>query len=152
MLTLALKNIKVLGVTNYEGGENMYDSTYLDPAAYAAIFGFFATYSIIILAIAILSIVAMWKLFAKAGKPGWAAIVPFYNTYCLFEISFGNGWMFLLTIIPCVNVVVLIMLCFKLAKAFGQGTGFGFGLLFLSPIFMLILGFGSSQYVGVEKN
>ncbi len=130
----------------------MYQSTYLDSTAYAAILSILATYSIVILAICILLIVATWKIFVKAGKPGWAAIVPFYNTYCLFEISFGNGWLFLLTFVPCANFVVLIILYFKLAKAFGQGTGFGFGLLFLSPIFMLILGFGSSQYVGVDRN
>lgn len=128
------------------------DSAYLEAATYAAVSGMMATYSIVALAICVLTIIAMWKLFTKAGKPGWAAIVPFYNTYCLFEISFGNGWLFLLCLVPCANVVVLIMLWFKLAKAFGQGTGFGFGLLFLNTIFILILGFGSSEYVGVNKN
>ena len=93
----------------------------------------------------------MWKVFVKAGKPGWAAIVPFYSTYCLFEMSFGNGWLFLLCLVPCVNIVVLIMCCFKLAKAFGKGAGFGLGLVFLPFVFMLILGFGDAQYIGVQQ-
>lgn len=128
------------------------DTMYYDEATYALVSGIMATYGIVALAIAALTIAAMWKLFAKAGKPGWASIVPFYNTYCLFEISFGNGWLFLLCLIPCVNVVMFIILCLKLAKAFGQGTAFGIGLIFLNTIFILILGFGNYQYVGVDKN
>ncbi len=109
---------------------------------------FFGVYFIIAMAIAVLVIVATWKLFVKAGKPGWASIVPFYSTYCLFQISFGNGWLFLLSFVPCVNVVIFFMLYFKLAKAFGQGGAFAIGLIFLNPIFMLILGFGDSEYIG----
>lgn len=102
------------------------------------------------LAISVFMIAAMWKLFIKAGKPGWACIVPFYNNYCLFDMAFGNGWLFLLCFVPCVNFIFLIMLYFKLAKAFGQGVGFGFGLLFLSPIFVAILGFGKAEYIGPQ--
>lgn len=112
--------------------------------------GFWVVYMLFVLALSVFILVAMWKVYAKAGKPGWACLVPFYNTYCLFEIAFGNGWLFLLTFVPCVNFVFLIMLYFKLAKAFGQGVGFGFGLLFLSPIFFAILAFGKSQYVGPQ--
>lgn len=104
---------------------------------------------IIALAVCVVMLVGLWKLFAKAGKPGWAAIVPFYNMYCMYQISFGKGWLFLFTFVPIANIVFAIMLCFKLAKAFGKGTGFGFGLLFLGPIFMCILGFGDADYVGV---
>lgn len=93
-------------------------------------------------------VVGMWKLFVKAGKPGWGALIPLYNTYCMFDMAFGNGWLFLLTFVPCVNAVFLIIGCFKMAKAFGKGTGFGFGLMFLAPIFFLILAFGDAQYVG----
>lgn len=112
--------------------------------------GFWVAYMLFALALSVFILVAMWKVYAKAGKPGWACLVPFYNTYCLFEIAFGNGWLFLLTFVPCVNFVFLIMLYFKLAKAFGQGVGFGFGLLFLSPIFFAILAFGKAQYVGPQ--
>lgn len=114
----------------------------------AAMMAFFATYSVIGLIYTILVIVADWKIYEKAGEAGWKSIIPIYNLYILFKIAFGNGWMFLLLLVPIVNFVFAIMLNFKLAKAYGQGVGFGFGLLFLNPIFMLILAFGSSEYVG----
>ena len=123
-----------------------------DFAYSAAVAGISAGYIIVYLAIIVVSLVGMWKVFTKAGKPGWAAIVPFYNAYCLFEMSFGNGWLFLLCFVPCVNFVVMVMLCFKLAKAFGKGVGFGFGLLFLSFIFMMILGFGDAEYIGPQQS
>lgn len=122
----------------------------MDPAAAGAMAGAMMIYYIILLAVSILSIIGMWKMFAKAGKPGWAAIVPFYNMYCLFEIGWGNGWMFLLMFVPCVGIVFQIILFFKLASAFGRGVGFGFGLLFLSPIFYMILGFGEADYIGPQ--
>lgn len=126
-----------------------YDATYdYDPATVAAVGAFYGIYAIICLVIGIIGIVAEWKIFTKAGEPGWACIVPIYNCYVLFKIAFGNGWMFLLLLVPIVNAVFAIMLLFKLAKAFGHGAGFGFGLLFLSPIFLMILAFGSSEYVG----
>ena len=103
------------------------------------------------LAVAIVAIIAQWKIFTKAGKPGWAAIIPFYNMYTLFEVAGMNGWMFLLMLIPIVNIIIMIMLYVNLAKSFGKSTGFAVGLIFLNFIFMLILGFGSDQYVG-NKN
>lgn len=113
--------------------------------------GYATVYLVVALAISILNIIAMWKIYAKAGKPGWACIIPFYSQYCLFDIVWGNGWLFLLSYIPLVNIVVMIILYFKLAKAFGKGTGFGFGLLFLRTIFVLILGFGSAEYIGPQE-
>lgn len=121
-----------------------------DAAYAAAASGVSAVYAILSLVISVLTLVAMWKLFVKAGRAGWKCLIPFYNTYCLYDIAWGNGWLFLLMFVPCVNVVVGIMMLFKLAKAFGQGTGFGFGLLFLNTIFILILGFGSAEYVGPQ--
>lgn len=112
--------------------------------------GVLTVYFVIIIAITVLTIIAMWKIFTKAGKPGWGSLIPFYSTYCLFDITWGNGWLFLLGFVPCVNFVVMIMLYFKLAKAFGKGTGFGFGLVFLNTIFVLILGFDNSQYIGPQ--
>ena len=102
------------------------------------------------LALSIVLIVAMWKMFVKAGKPGWACIVPFYSQYCLFDIAMGNGWLFLLTFVPCVNIVMMFLCYIKLAGAYGKGAGFGLGLIFLSPIFMMILGFGQAEYVGPQ--
>lgn len=123
-----------------------YDAMYTGIAA-----GALTVYYIIILAIAVVSLIGLWKMFTKAGKPGWACIIPFYSQYCQFEMAWGNGWLFLLTLIPCVNVVVMIMMWLKMAKAFGQGTGFGLGLFFLNPIFTMILGFGSAQYIGPQE-
>lgn len=126
-----------------------YDYTYgYDSAMVGALAAFSGAYLIVCLVLFVLLIVADWKIFTKAGEPGWASIVPFYNAYVLFKIAFGNGWYFLLCLVPIVNIVFGIMLYFKLAKAFGHGAGFGFGLLFLTPIFLLILAFGSSEYVG----
>ncbi|MBD5456119.1 MAG: hypothetical protein HDR23_06560 [Lachnospiraceae bacterium] len=120
-------------------------------AAYAAAgAGVMMVYFIFMMAILVLTLIGQWKLFVKADKPGWACLIPFYNMYCLYDIAWGNGWLFLLTFVPCVNIVVYIMMLFKLAKAFGQSTAFGFGLLFLNAIFMLILGFGSAEYEGPQ--
>ena len=120
-------------------------------AAYAAVgTGVALVYTVFVLAIAVLTLVAMWKVFVKAGKPGWACIVPFYNMYCLYDMSWGNGWLFLLTFIPCVGFIFGFIMLFKLAKAFGHGAGFGFGLVFLNTIFMMILGFGKAEYVGPQ--
>lgn len=106
---------------------------------------------LISLALTVLLLVSLWKVFVKAGKPGWAAIIPFYNNYCLFDMTFGNGWLFLVTFVPCVNVIMLIIAYVKLAKAFGQSTGFAVGLIFLPIIFMPILAFGDAQYMGVPE-
>ena len=117
-----------------------------------------ASYWILMLAISVFAIVCMWKVFEKAGKPGWKAIVPFLNLYTLFEITWGNGWYFLLmflAIIPIVGsvavFVIIIMTYVKLAKAFGKSGGFAVGLIFLGLIFMGVLAFDSSTYLGVPK-
>ena len=104
----------------------------------------FLVYVIVI----VVEIAAMWKVFEKADRPGWGAIVPFYNAYLLCEIVGFSGWMMLLLFIPFVNIVFALVLYFKLAAAFNKGVGFGVGLALLSFIFAPILGFGSSQYVG----
>ena len=108
-------------------------------------------YSVGSFIVAVLMIIGMWKMFEKAGEAGWKAIVPLLNGYTLVKIIDGNGLKFLLLLIPVVNFIYGIILCFREAKAFGKGTLFGFGLLFFPYIFTLILGFGSSQYVGPQK-
>ena len=112
--------------------------------------GFGIAYLVFLLVLYALIVVANWKIFTKAGKPGWASIIPFYNLYVLFEIAGMNGWLFLLLCLPIVNIVMMIMLYINLAKAFGKGTGFMIGLIFLPNIFTLILAFGSSQYQGTQ--
>lgn len=103
---------------------------------------------VVTIAIAILGLVAMWKIFEKAGKPGWHSIIPFLNMYDLVEISGYNGWLFLLMFVPIANLVIAIMTYVGLAKKFGKSTGFAIGLIFLSFIFECILAFGDSKYQG----
>lgn len=107
--------------------------------------------ALICVVIGVISIIAMWKIFKKADEEGWKAIIPIYNTYTLCKIVWGNGWMFLLMCVPFGNIVMVIATMFRLAKVFGKGTGFGFGLLFLGIIFYLILAFGSSEYEGSDE-
>lgn len=102
--------------------------------------------------VALVLIVGMWKMFTKAGEAGWAAIIPIYNAYVLFEITWGSGIKFLLMLIPIANFIVLIMTQIKLAKAFGKGGGFAAGLIFLPQIFYAILGFGDAQYICVPDS
>lgn len=105
--------------------------------------------SIASLALSVLLIVAMWRIFQKAGKPGWASIVPFYNIYMMYEITWGNGWRFLMLLIPFYNIVLGIQTQVKLAKAFGKGGGFAVGLIFLPYVFQPILAFSDAAYLGV---
>lgn len=100
------------------------------------------------LAFTILMIAAWWKIFTKAGQPGWACIIPIYNLYVWCKIVGRPWWWILLMLIPFVNFIILIILIIDLAKSFGKGVGFGIGLLLLAVIFFPILGFGSAQYQG----
>ncbi len=105
---------------------------------------FWVCYFVII----ILLIAAMWKVFSKAGQPGWAAIIPIYNIYVLCKVAGRPGWWLLLMLIPFVNIIIAIILNIDIAKNFGKGVGFGIGMIFLPFIFYPILGFGSAQYQG----
>jgi len=98
--------------------------------------------------IAAFILACMWKIFVKAGKPGWAALVPFYNTLVMLEFLGRPWWFLLLMFVPIANVVIEIIIVFDYAKSFGKSTGFGFGLLFLGIVFIPILAFGSSRYIG----
>ncbi|MFC2028628.1 DUF5684 domain-containing protein [Chloroflexota bacterium] len=95
-------------------------------------------------------IVAFWKIFEKAGKPGWAAIVPIYKVIVHLEVVGRPIWWLVLFLIPGVNLVAwVIVYCFDLAKVFGKGGGFAIGLVFLNLIFLIILAFDESiQYIG----
>jgi len=98
------------------------------------------------LAIVVLAIAGMWKVFTKAGKPGWAAIVPIYNLIVLLEIAGKPMWWFILFLVPVVNFIVIIMVSIAVAQRFGKGTGFALGLAFLAPIFYPVLGFSDARY------
>lgn len=132
-----------------------------------------AAYLIISLIWYIIMVIANWRIFTKAGEAGWKSIIPFLNTYVLFKIAWNIKmfWIMLGTLIAgsiCTSIageqggvlaiigavfslascVIGIISVHKLSKSFGHGIGFTLGLLFLSPIFTLILGLGSSEYIG----
>ena len=94
----------------------------------------------------ILIIAAWWKIFSKAGQPGWAAIIPIYNLIVWCKIVGRPAWWVLLLLI-CFPIFFIILLI-DLAKSFGKGVGFAIGLILLSIIFFPILGFGSATYQG----
>ena len=118
------------------------------PGANAAGGVFALCYLLFWLVLGVLVIAAMWKLFTKAGKPGWAAIIPIYNFIVLLEIVGRPVWWVILLFIPFVNFVVDIILMIDLAKSFGKSTGYAIGMIFLPFIFLPMLGFGSAQYMG----
>lgn len=97
---------------------------------------------------ALILIAGMWKIFDKAGKPGWAAIVPIYNIYILMEIIGRPGWWVVLFLIPFVNVVVGILASLELAASFGKSVLYGVGMIVFPYIFYPLLGFGDAQYKG----
>lgn len=137
------------------------------------IMGLGAAFFVVALIVGILTIIAMWKIFTKAGEAGWKSIIPIYNAYILFKICWETKYFwilflvaflggFLSGLIPAIatvvtiiagiiEIVIYIILDVKLAKAFGKGTGFAVGIVLLNTIFTLILGFGSSTYVGKES-
>ena len=129
---------------------------YLEYADYAeesvGIFGGimagFGTMWFFSLIIMLVSVISMWKIFNKAGRPGWAAIVPIYNMITLLDVAGYDWWYLLLFLIPIVNIIVMFKVYISLANNFGKSTGFGVGLVLFNIIFMPILAFGSSEYEG----
>ena len=106
---------------------------------------------IVVLAYTVIVIASLWKVFAKAGKPGWAAIVPIYSGVVLLKIAGKPVWWLILFFIPIVNIVVVFIVYISLAKNFGKGAGFAVGLVLLSFIFFPILGFGTARYLGTSS-
>ena len=123
-----------------------------DDAAAAGLLGAFAVFGtlflMVCLAMLVVMIVSMWKVFAKAGQPGWAAIVPIYNLIVMLQIIGRPLWWIVLCLIPLVNIVVGVMIAIDLARSFGKDIGFAIGLMLLGFIFYPILGFGSARYLG----
>ena len=104
----------------------------------------------IMLAITIVAIIGLWKVFTKAGKPGWHSIIPFLNMYDLMEIAGYNGWYFLIAFIPFVgSLAFAIMTAMGISKKFGQSTLFTVLLFLFTPIMYCVLGFGNYTYEGV---
>ncbi|WP_053406447.1 DUF5684 domain-containing protein [Persicobacter sp. CCB-QB2] len=104
---------------------------------------------IVYFALIVIQIVALWKIFEKAGQEGWKAIIPIYNIIILLEIIGKPWWWLLLLFLPIINIFIYVMMCHLTSQSYGKGIGFTLGLIFLSPIFYLILGLDSSiRYMG----
>lgn len=116
-----------------------------------AIAAFIGVVWIIAMGMCVLQIIAMWKIFTKANKPGWASIVPIYNIYTLLQIAEVPTWYLLLLIIPVANIYATFKMYIELAHKFGKDTGFGIGLVLLNPVFILVLAFGNATYIDNEN-
>ena len=106
--------------------------------------GLFLMYGIL----SLVMIVSQWKIFTKAGKPGWASIVPVYNMIVMIQIADLSLVYLLLLFIPIANIYALFKIYIGIAHKFGKSTGFGVGLIFLTIIFMPMLAFGDAVYEG----
>ena len=105
------------------------------------------------LIIGVLAIVVMWRIFSKAGEAGWKSIIPIYNIVTSFKLFWANCNPILMTVlclVPLVNCVIMLILTYKMCASFGKGVGFFILTLFFAPITMLILAFGSSEYIGAQ--
>lgn len=120
-----------------------------DASTNAAAGGIGIVIVLVYIAVLVLMIASMWMVFRKAGKPGWASIVPFYNTIVELEIIGRPAWWLVLLFIPFVNIVIAIIMMLDLAKSFGQSTGMGVLLVLLPVVGMPLLAFNKSiSYVG----
>jgi hypothetical protein len=123
-----------------------YSYSTTDPAAVLAII---SASTVPALIVGVILVVALWRVFTKAGRPGWAALIPIYNIYTLVKVAGKEGWWTILFFIPIANVVAAIIVALGVAKNFGKSGAFGFfGLFLFNLIGYLILGFGKAQYVG----
>jgi hypothetical protein len=105
----------------------------------------------IYLALFVIYLVAMWKLFTKMGQPGWIGIIPLLNAYGIYKLAGRDWWWVILLLIPCINIVAAWFLAADTAKLFGKELGWAI-LLFIFPgLGHLILAFGGSQYVGPNE-
>ncbi|MEQ8423733.1 MAG: DUF5684 domain-containing protein [Cyclobacteriaceae bacterium] len=109
-------------------------------------------FAFVYLIILVVIVAGMWKVFEKAGKPGWAAIIPIYNLVILLEIVGKPVWWIILLIIPFVNFIIIIILYHQLSLSFGQNVGMTILLLVLPFVAFPLLGFGSAKYVGPQSS
>jgi hypothetical protein len=102
--------------------------------------------SLLLFGLAVFMFVAMWKVFTKAGRPGWACLIPFYNLYVLLKIGGKPGWWILLLLIPLVQLVFGFLTMLGVAERFGKGIGYAVGLFLMPVIFYPLLAFGNTTY------
>lgn len=92
-----------------------------------------------------------YRVFIKAGKPGWAALVPFYNVFLFFKISGSPGWWVIFSVIPLIKFVFFIIGGYRLAKRFGKGDDYAIACAMFGFIFVPILGYGKSEYLPLKE-
>ncbi len=119
-----------------------------DGGVFAALFG--GVWLLFSLAITLLMVVGLWKIFTKAGKAGWLSLIPLVNMVILAQIVGWDGLKILALFVPFLNIIFGLILFLDLARAFGKGSGFGVGLFLLPVIFIPMLGFDSSTYLGPQ--
>ncbi len=107
---------------------------------------------LISLLISVFFLVVMWRIFTKAGQPGWGVLIPIYNVILMLRIAGKPGWWIFFLLIPVINIVVQIVVTIDIAKNFGRGGWFAAGLIFLPIIFYPILAFGDSVYIGADQS
>jgi hypothetical protein len=90
--------------------------------------------------------IGAWLVFAKAGRPGWACLVPGYNGAEFLRVAKLPAWLWVLFLVPFVNIVLFVLACVRVARAFRKGPRFAAGLVFLPPVYMTILGMGAARY------
>ncbi len=142
-------------------------------ALMAVIVGYFVVFLLLCIAVYVLYVIGLWKVFTKAGVEGWKSVIPYYNIYNIFKISWKPEvfWAYLVLFIVYMVLsfvggsiasilcglagialfVLNVIMSYKLAKAFGCGIGFTIGLLIIPFVFYPILGFGSSKYLGPQE-
>ncbi len=101
---------------------------------------------ILFLGALVFTVVGFWLMFDKAGQPGWASLIPFYNFYVMTKIAKLPGYYTALAFVPLVQIYAFWQIYSRIGRNFGKGAGFGLGMLFFTPIFVCILGFGDSNY------
>lgn len=138
--------LNFLAQTSFESGEVVYTTTQVDTGGFAFFGGAWLFFWLVVW---VLSIVAMWKIFEKAGEPGWKSIIPIYSAYELCRIAGRNGLWVLGLLVPFVNLIIWLVIAIDLAKHFGKDTVYGVVALWLFAIVgFLMLGFGDAKYVG----
>ena len=130
----------------YDYSTSTYTTTSSDVGAVAVVIWLFVI--LIVMAVSILMIIAMWRIFTKAGKPGWASLVPIYNMVVMMQIVGRPEWQVVLMFLPFAHIYISIVLPLDLAKSFGKTTGFGVLMIFFPAIMNPILSFGSIRYFG----
>lgn len=134
----------------YEEGYYTDIPSSVDNSVIAGVFAFLGIWIIFALALTVFLIICNWKIYKKAGREGWEAIVPIYNIIVKFQFLNIPMWVLILCFIPGANAAVPIITAINMAKKFGKNGGFAVGLIFLPIIFYPILAFGDAMYVEKE--